>query len=221
MIFCRKADPQQQLHLFPGNYIFARYIASSHCLDMGLNDQKMRHFLVCVHFQTVLSFSKCAFIFKMCFHFQNVLSFSKCAFIFQMCPLKITIGVLYLLQFWQSRRYIPKNLTSYVNVGLSKWIKVDKMFKMTHRIFFSLSYILASIYFFEYETIVRSSALSLGHSDSDPSSAQRFVLPVPFFCSIFLGLARKVYSAKMFKSVFCTTSVLEKCLQQNSSWSSK
>jgi hypothetical protein len=28
MIFCRKADPQQQLHLFPRNYIFARYIAS-------------------------------------------------------------------------------------------------------------------------------------------------------------------------------------------------
>jgi hypothetical protein len=27
------------------------------------------------------------------------------------------------------------------------------------------------------------------------------------------------YSAKMFKSVFCTTSVLEKCLQQNSCWS--
>ena len=28
-------------------------------------------------------------------------------------------------------------------------------------------------------------------------------------------------SVKMFKSVFCTTSVLEKCLQQNSCWSSK
>ena len=27
MIFCRKADPQQQLHLFPSNYIIARYIA--------------------------------------------------------------------------------------------------------------------------------------------------------------------------------------------------
>ena len=85
MIFCRKADPQQQLHLFPGNYIFARYIASTHCLDMDLNDQKMRQFLVCFHSQAVLSFSNCAFISKMYCHFQNVLSFSKCTFILKTC----------------------------------------------------------------------------------------------------------------------------------------
>ena len=39
--------------------------------------------------------------------------------------------------------------------------------KTVHRIFF-LIYIL--IYFFKYETVVRSSAWSFGHSDPDPSS---------------------------------------------------
>ena len=39
-----------------------------------------------------------------------------------------------------------------------------------HRILFCLCYILILIYFFEYETIVRSSATSAGHSDPDPSS---------------------------------------------------
>ena len=41
--------------------------------------------------------------------------------------------------------------------------------KTAHRIFF-LFYILIFIYFFKYETIVRSSAWSFGHSDPDPSS---------------------------------------------------
>ena len=42
-------------------------------------------------FLNVLSFSKCALIFRICFHFQNMLSFSnvpsflECAFIFEMC----------------------------------------------------------------------------------------------------------------------------------------
>ena len=40
-----------------------------------------------------------------------------------------------------------------------------------HRIFF-LFYILILIYFFEYETIVRSSAWSFGHSGPDPSSVR-------------------------------------------------
>ena len=41
--------------------------------------------------------------------------------------------------------------------------------KTAHRIFFLFD-ILIFIYFFKYETIVRSSARSFGHSDPDPSS---------------------------------------------------
>ena len=40
---------------------------------------------------------------------------------------------------------------------------------------FFLFYILIFIYFFEYETIVRSSAWSFGHSDPDPSSVRYFL----------------------------------------------
>ena len=39
---------------------------------------------MCFHFQNVLPFLRCAFIFKMCFDSKNVLSFSECAFIFKM-----------------------------------------------------------------------------------------------------------------------------------------
>ena len=42
------------------------------------------------------------------------------------------------------------------------------------------------IYFLKYETIVRSSAWSFGHSDPDPSSAQRCVLPVFFPVDLLL-----------------------------------
>ena len=41
--------------------------------------------------------------------------------------------------------------------------------KTAHRIFFSLLYLIF-LYFFRYETIVRSSAWCFGHSDPDPSS---------------------------------------------------
>ena len=40
--------------------------------------------------------------------------------------------------------------------------------------FFFLFYIL--IYFFKYETIVRSSAWSVGHSDPDPSSVTTYLI---------------------------------------------
>ena len=55
---------------------------------------------------------------------------------------------------------------------LSKWIKGDKWdyFKNSPQDLFSL---LIFIYFFEYETIVRSSAWSFGHSDPDPSSVNK------------------------------------------------
>ena len=54
---------------------------------------------------------------------------------------------------------------------LSKWIKVEKWdyFRIGPQDFF-LFYILIFIYFFKYETIVRSSASSFGHSDPDPGS---------------------------------------------------
>jgi hypothetical protein len=49
---------------------------------------------------------------------------------------------------------------------LSKWINVT-ISKTAHRIFFLFSIL---IYLFEYETIIRSSASSFGHSDPDPNS---------------------------------------------------
>ena len=55
-----------------------------------------------------------------------------------------------------------------------------------------LFYILIFIYFFEYETIFRSSAWSFGHSDSNPSSVSR--IEVLQNCSAFfvsLSLARE------------------------------
>ena len=48
--------------------------------------------------------------------------------------------------------------------------------KTAHRIFF-LFYILIFVYFFKYETIVRNSAWSFGHSDPDLSS----VKSIPIF----------------------------------------
>ena len=59
---------------------------------------------------------------------------------------------------------------------LSKWIKVDKWdyFQNGPQDFFSLFSFLFSllilIFFFKYETTIRSSAWSFGHSDPDPSS---------------------------------------------------
>ena len=54
---------------------------------------------------------------------------------------------------------------------LSKWIKVDKWEYFQNRpqdfFFFHIS---ISMYFFTYETIVRSRAWSFGYSDSDPSN---------------------------------------------------
>ena len=54
------------------------------------------------------------------------------------------------------------------------WIKVDKWDNFQNGWFnlFSLFYISTFIYFFKYETIVRSSALSFGHSYSDPGSVR-------------------------------------------------
>ena len=49
--------------------------------------------------------------------------------------------------------------------------------------FLILIYILMFIYFFEYETIVRSRASSFGHSNPDPSSVPTFPL----------GLARPAF----------------------------
>ena len=53
---------------------------------------------------------------------------------------------------------------------LSKWTKLYKWdyFQNRQQKLFFLIYILSLIYFFEYETIVRSSAWSFGHSDPDP-----------------------------------------------------
>ena len=45
--------------------------------------------------------------------------------------------------------------------------------KQAHRSFFFRFYIFIFIYFFKYETIVRSSAWSFGHSDPDLSSVKR------------------------------------------------
>ena len=51
-------------------------------------------------------------------------------------------------------------------------IQVDKWdyFQNDLQDFFSLFYILISIYFLRNETIIGRSALSFGHSDPDPSS---------------------------------------------------
>ena len=46
---------------------------------------------------------------------------------------------------------------------------------MANRIFFRF-YVSIFIYFFKYETIVRSSAWSFGHSDSDPSMQTYVIL---------------------------------------------
>ena len=57
------------------------------------------------HFQNVLSFSKCAYIFKMCFHFQNVFTFSKCAFIFKMSLLSKYINCG-RVKVWQNTKVV-------------------------------------------------------------------------------------------------------------------
>jgi hypothetical protein len=55
---------------------------------------------------------------------------------------------------------------------LSKWIKVDKWdyFQNRQQVFIFSLFSFNFYLFFEYETFVRSSALSLSHSDPDPSS---------------------------------------------------
>ena len=55
---------------------------------------------------------------------------------------------------------------------LSKWIKLDKWdyFQNGSQDFIFQFSISISIYLFKYETIVRSSAWSFGHSYPDPSS---------------------------------------------------
>ena len=62
---------------------------------------------------------------------------------------------------------------------LSKWIKVDKWDYLQNgsQDFFFFSRLIFS-YFFKYETIVRSSAWSFSHSDSDSSSVTKNQLPV-------------------------------------------
>jgi hypothetical protein len=52
-------------------------------------------------------------------------------------------------------------------------IQVWDYFQNRPQDFFFLFYILILIYIFEYETIVRSSAWSFGHSDLDTSSVVR------------------------------------------------
>ena len=63
------------------------------------------------------------------------------------------------------------NFIHKVSMAPSKWIKVDKWdyFGNGSQDFFSLFSSLL-IYFFKYETIVRSSAWYFGHSDPDPCS---------------------------------------------------
>ena len=75
--------------------------------------------------------------------------------------------------------------------------------KITHRIFF-LFYI--SIYVFGYETIVRSSAWSFGHSDPDPSSVilwkfLRFQRTNPEFYTSWHVVALKLVVKEHF--LFC------------------
>ena len=54
---------------------------------------------------------------------------------------------------------------------MDKW----DYFKHRPQDFFFLFYTLISIYFFEYETIVRNSAWSFGHSDPNSSSVSRAI----------------------------------------------
>ena len=58
-----------------------------------------------------------------------------------------------------------------VLIQVDKW---DYIFQKPPTGSFFLFYILIFIYFFKYETIVRSSAWSFGHSDPDPSSVIYF-----------------------------------------------
>ena len=71
---------------------------------------------------------------------------------------------------------------------LSKWIKVDKWDYFqngSQDFFFSFLFsLLIFIYFFKYETIVRSSAWSFDHSDPDPSSVN-YEEESAFSCDIF------------------------------------
>ena len=71
---------------------------------------------------------------------------------------------------------------------LSRWIKVDKWdyFYFLSQIFFSISYFTLIQFFFKYETIVRRSASSFGHSDPDPSSALLWRITIVMQCKMRL-----------------------------------
>ena len=98
---------------------------------------------------------------------------------------------------------------------LSKFIKVDKLdyFQNGPQHFLSLLYIYI---FFKYETIVRSSAWSFGHSDPDPSSVKYestflrkvvvLVLKVSSKNYIVFSCAHGKVLARVFKHTFTGSS---------------
>ena len=64
------------------------------------------HIKMCFHFQNVLPFSECAFIFEMYFHFRDMLSFLKCVlnehnitFFFKNKTSPLPISLQFLPQF--------------------------------------------------------------------------------------------------------------------------
>ena len=81
---------------------------------------------------------------------------------------------------------------------------------------FFLSLLYFDLFFFKYETIVRSSAWSFGHSDPDPSSVKyesTFLRKVVVFCLkassknyIVFSFAHVKVSARVFKHTFTGSS---------------
>jgi hypothetical protein len=138
-------------------------------------------FKTCFHFQNMLSFSKCAFIFKMCFYFQNVLSFSKCAFIFKMLGCIYFVWELFGVSFgvcWGSFGGLleqdaaqPLNeLQSHLNVVLDELAHV-----------FAVRLVLKSENI-QYNTLVR---WAYGTNDS---STKRLTFQVFFFHNFCIDL---------------------------------
>ena len=83
---------------------------------------------------------------------------------------------------------------------LFRWIKRDKWdiihFNSNHRIFFSVFYFDFDS-FFQFKTIVRRSALSVGHSDPEPSSVSYHVIFITENSSFF-SILSLTYSCNCF-----------------------